>query len=171
MAQKRTEKDREYNRIYRLNHPGAAAAWKHRTGRARPMSEAKDCTLYLGVCIAETALSKFFDNIVRMPHENPGFDFLCGRGYKIDCKSSCINIRKPPRAPCWQFSIKRNKIADYFLCLALDNRENLIPQHVWLIPGHVVNDHKGLSIVNHPTSLEKWSLYEHPTDRVNVSLP
>lgn len=135
--------------------------------RWRPMESAKDCSMYLGIYIAERALSKFFDHIERMPINNPGFDFICGRGFKIDAKSSTMHNYKNTRGyKRWEFHIKRNMIADYFLCLAFDDRENLTPMHVWLIPGDVVGTKKNLQISNSPVSLAKWSQYERPLDRV-----
>ena len=50
------------------------------------------------------------------------FDLYDKDGYgKIDVKSSCLRKNV---ADSWIFSIKRNEIPDFFLCLALDNRKN-----------------------------------------------
>jgi hypothetical protein len=129
------------------------------------MSEAKYSALYLGIVVAERALSKMFDNITRMPPTNPGYDFVCGKGFKIDCKSACLYKRKG-QSPAWHFQLDLNKIADYFLCLAFDSRDNLVPMHVWLIPGSDVNTKWGFNIYNTTESLSKWSEYEKPLDRV-----
>lgn len=135
----------------------------HRKG-ARPMAQARDCALYLGVVVAERVLSTFFNNITRMRNGNPGYDFLCGRGFKIDAKSSCLKASHG--TPSWGFHIAKNKIADYFLCLAFDSRESLEPQHVWLIPGKVVNNLTGIYISRTNRSLSKWHAYEKPLDKV-----
>jgi hypothetical protein len=119
---------------------------------------------YLGVYIAERALSKFFDHIERMPYGNKGYDFLCGRGYKIDVKSS--TIRNCGCNTRWMFNTKKNKTADYFLCVAFDDRDNLDPKHVWLIPGHVVNNRGSVTITNSIKYIAKWSEYEKPLDKV-----
>lgn len=132
----------------------------------RPMSEAKDSPVYLGVYIGERILSKFFDNVQRMPHCNRGYDFLCGKGFKIDAKASCISLIPKSCSPRWRFHIRRHKVPDYFLCLGLDNRENLNPCHVWLFPGHVINNLDELSICDTPAKLSKWAAYEKPLDRV-----
>lgn len=120
--------------------------------------------MYLGIVIAEQALSKYFDQIERMPMNNPGYDFVCGRGFKIDVKSAClVTINK---VPGWHFTLKHNTVADYFLCLAFDNRESLQPQHVWLIPRSDVGDKVGLWVSSKPHLITKWSAYERPLDRV-----
>jgi hypothetical protein len=121
------------------------------------------CPSYLGIHVAERALSKFFKNITRMPMNNIGYDYVCGKGFKIDVKCSCIIHGD---VDYWHFTINENQIADYFLCLAFDNREDLTPMHVWLIPGHIVNTLKGFSISNRTRSLHKWSKYERPLDKV-----
>jgi hypothetical protein len=137
---------------------------EHET-RCVPMSENKKCSLYLGVHVAERALSKFFDHIERMPSGNKGFDFLCGRKFKIDVKSSCIRQSKI-QAPFWSFGIYHNTTADYFLCLAFDNRTDLNPLHVWLIPGKIVSKYSGFMIANTPERLAFWSKYERSLESV-----
>jgi len=87
----------------------------------------KDCGVFLGCHVAERILSHVFKDVDRMPYGNKGFDFICNKGYKIDSKSSCL------RHDIYWFQIKHNKIADYFLCIGFDNREDLNPQHIWLI--------------------------------------
>lgn len=122
----------------------------------------KGCAQWLGVHVAESVLSKLFKNVERAPLKNPGYDFKCGKGYLIDCKSSCLH----PSRNSWGFNINKNQIADYFLCLAFDNREDLNPLHIWLIPGEVVNDKTGIAIVNLESVLSKWSQYERLIEEV-----
>lgn len=142
---------REYQRTY-----------NHTKGKARPMSEAKDCSDYLGIHIAERILSKFFDNIERMPANNPGFDFKCSKGKRIDVKSACrLNGRN---RVVWNFNIRRNKTPDFFLCIAFDNRESLNPEHVWLIPAIELNTHNSVSISEGTT--DRWKGFEKPLDKV-----
>jgi len=93
----------------------------------RPLQEAKDSASYLGVYVAERVLSKYFDNIIKMPYGNPGYDFICGKGFKIDVKSACLYYQRGCY-PYWEFHIKRNNAADYFLCLGFDSRDMLNPQ-------------------------------------------
>lgn len=122
---------------------------------------------YLGVVVAEKVLSTMFEHVERMPNNTPGYDFICGKGFKIDCKSTC----KRKQAKCrnsyyYSFKIKSNKEADYFLCLAFDNRESLNPEHVWLIPGKEVNHHATIAITDNPKALKKWERYERPLEKV-----
>ena len=118
-----------------------------------PMSENKECSAFLGIHIAEKVLSKVFKDVKIMPNNNPGFDFRCNHGKTIDVKSACINIQGG-----WGFKIKRNTIVDYFLCIAFDNRENLNPLHVWLLPGNLINHLISTSICK--STLSKWDKYK-----------
>ena len=114
----------------------------------------RTCTLYLGVIVAERVLAEVFKNVERMPPRNPGYDFICGQGYKIDVKSACMRISRGS----WEFCIRRNTIADYFLFLAFDNRDDLNPVHLWLIPGAEVN-HLATATISKGT-INKWRQYE-----------
>ena len=125
-----------------------------------PYTENPKCALFLGIHIAERILSNYFDDITRMPYGNPGYDYICKRGYKIDVKSSTMCKDH------WNFSIKRNKIADYFLCIAFDNRESLTPIHLWLIPGSIINQKSSINVYSKEWSLSKWKQYEKSLDKV-----
>lgn len=131
--------------------------YTYRSGKRVPHETNPDCPLFLGVHVAEKTLSKVFKNVQRAKMHNPGFDFICGRGYKIDVKSSC-RITRGSIQDSWIFHIRKNKIADYFLCIAFDNRNNLNPEHLWLIPGEDVNNKTATSITESNTN--KWSKYE-----------
>jgi len=135
----------------------------------------KDCPSYLGVAVAEKVLSRFFNHIQRMPFNNSGYDFICGKGYKIDVKAACLHYPKTTITdnkyikkynPYWMFLLNRNQIADYFLLLAFSDRETLEPIHVWLIPASKINMQTGLTITNIPKALLKWQPYEKPLDKV-----
>jgi len=91
-----------------------------------PLGTNKKTALYLGVHIAEKVLSKIYKNVKIMPFGNPGFDFICGKGLKIDAKSSTL-ISNRSENPSWIFNIRRKKIPDLFLCLAFDNVNDLNP--------------------------------------------
>ena len=139
----------------RTNHITFGSAHSVRSGGFSNGSvNNKCCPDYLGVTVAEKVLSKVFKNVQRMPMNNPGFDFICGRGYKIDVKSAC----KLKDRNTWMFCINHNRIAGYFLVLAFDNRDDLNPLHVWLIPGRAVN-HLSILAISLST-IEKWSQYE-----------
>jgi hypothetical protein len=139
--------------------------YKHRKGLTRPLHECKDIPAYLGVHIAERVLSGFFEDVKRMPYGNPGFDFICKRGNKIDVKSSCLILRNDG-GKYWKFMIKKNQITDYFLCIAFDNRESLTPLHVWLVPSKNVSSQHAFHITDSEMSLKRWSDFEKPLDRV-----
>jgi len=152
---KRHEYSKKHFQEHKTEEMARSLAWKHRSGQHKAYSENKECALYLGI-IAERALSTFFAHIERMPMHNPGYDFICGKGFKIDVKSGCI-IKGYKH---WAFHIGHNAVADYFLCLGFDKRESLVPLHVWLIPGNVLNDHQTFSISNSQNSLSKWAQFE-----------
>jgi len=136
----------------------------HKRGKCKPFSENKECADYLGIHIAERILSKIFQNVDRMPNCNPGYDFICNKGYKIDVKSACLFKSK------WLFHIYNNKIADYFLLLAFDNRTDLNPIHMWLIRNNeiintrrtscIINEKLGVTIYNSNYGLSIYSKYE-----------
>jgi hypothetical protein len=148
------DRRRELNRKY-----------SYESGRNRgPMNENKTCSSFLGVHVAERVLSYVFKNVTRMPNNNPGYDFICNNGYKIDVKSACLQKDKNWNSSQWKFHIEKNKIADYFALLAFDNREDLNPVHWWLVPGNVVNDKIGIGIAI--TKLDKWEQYEQPINKV-----
>lgn len=136
--------------------------YRHRTGRAQPMSKNKECSVFLGVHVAERVLSHVFNGVERMPMNNAGYDFVCNNGYMIDAKSSCRRTRRD-HADSWRFGIRKNLTADYFICLAFDNRKDLNPEHIWLIPAGNINDRVALSITE--SRLDKWKQYEIPIDK------
>jgi hypothetical protein len=91
---------------------------------------------------------------------NPGYDFICNKGYKVDVKCS---VWHDDYGRYW-FNIYKNKIPDYYVFLAFNNREELKPEHLWLVPGDVVNNVDGVGI--HSSTLRKWFKYEQPIDRI-----
>ena len=148
----------------KTNIEKAKAGWTRANRKAgkRPMSENKECAAYLGVYVAERVLSHVFKNVQRMPYGNSGYDFICGRGYKIDVKSACKRMSRNQ----WTFHIRCNQIADYFLCLAFDNREDLNPLHIWLIPGDVLNHLKFTSVAS--STIHKWDAYKLDVEKVTA---
>jgi len=138
----------------------------HIRGISLPLSDNKECPNYLGVYIAERYLSKIWDNVTRMPYCNKGFDFICGKGYKIDVKCSCLCSSEYIINCFWNFRIHHNMVADYFLLLAFDNRIDLNPLHIWLIKGDeiinrgMLNHKEMLKIQNNSKLLSKLYIYE-----------
>jgi hypothetical protein len=136
---------------------------RNRNGTQTPLELAKDIGAYLGVYIAERLLAKIFKTTTRMPYGNPGYDFICGKGFKVDVKAACRRHRQhcPDR---WIFHIKKNIAADFFACFAMDNRKSLNPEHFWLFPADVVNQKHSLTIFE--DQLGHWKSYEQPLGHV-----
>lgn len=126
-----------------------------------PFNKNKDCPMFLGVHVAERVLSHVFKDVEVMPMNHPGYDFICARDKRIDIKSACF-LGKPPH---WHFNIFRNTTADYFLCLAFDNREDLNPLHAWLLPGEKFNHLMNASI--RPSTTYKWNKYQLDISKIN----
>ena len=120
----------------------------------------KLCASYLGVHIAERLLKHIYKNVEQMPYGNPGYDFICGKGYKVDVKSSCLRTNWNGN---WIFHIFKNTIADYFIFVAFDNRNDLNIEHVWIVPGYIVNDKTGISISK--SNIDNWKQYEQSIDQ------
>jgi len=145
----------------KTNLEKARSSWPraNRKQGHRPMCENRGCSLFLGVHIAERVLSRSFRDVERMPNNNPGYDFICNKGKKIDVKSSCLN-----KDGKWMFNITHNTIADYFLCLAFDNRTDLPPVHAGLIPGEKVNHLMGTGIS--PNTVCRWGEYRQDISKI-----
>jgi len=159
------EKARVGQRRWYHANPEKAKASTTRASRKkghRAFTENKECAMYLGVHIAERVLSHVFRDVERMPMHNPGFDFICSKDKWIDVKSACLSRIKHQH---WKFSINRNTIADYFLCLAFDNRENLTPLHAWLLPGPKFAHLSGTSIT--PNTIHKWDAYRLDISKIS----
>jgi len=149
------ECDNERNRLWREANPEKAQAtyrrYTYKKG-SRPLDENKECTLFLGIHVAERVLSHVFKDVEVMPRNNPGYDFVCNKGMKIDVKSSCLMKDKR-----WLFHTNHNTIADYFLCLAFDNREDLNPLYIWLLPAGDFKHLTGAGISY--ATVHKWDAY------------
>ncbi len=74
---------------------------------------------------------KTFEDPIKMPTNNPGFDWKCKKGEKIDHKGACLTY-SPRGSPKWMFHIEYNNIADWFILSAWDDIDSLIPLHIWL---------------------------------------
>lgn len=157
----------EYNKKWAKDNPEKNKKINERRSRKRghlPISENRDCACFLGVHVAERVLSNVFKDVVRQPHGNPGFDFICNNGKKIDVKSACL-YHGTKQEPYWNFMIRKNKIADYFLCLAFDNRDDLNPLHMWLLPAENFNNQVSAAISI--TKIYKWNEYNLNVDKVS----
>lgn len=146
--------------------------WTHDTGRNLPKELNKDCPAWFGDFICENYVMKTFEDPVKMVYGNPGYDWLCKRGEKIDHKGSCLMELNSNKTIGWQFHIRYNNIADYFTLSAWDNRDSLIPLHVWvfhkndIVRGRKFCKFENFGITNSPKTLkelEKWEV----TDRLD----
>ena len=139
--------------------------YTHSKGLNQPYDENKSCGLYLGVYIAEQILSNYFDSMKKAPMHTKGYDFICGNGFKIDVKSSSRRLNNHGKK-VWQFDLRCNQIADYFLLIAFSEREHLIPLHVWLVPSDLYRKHQKIGISDNSKSLDRWKQYEKPITEV-----
>ena len=121
-----------------------------------PHSKQPGCPNYTGLYIAETVLSKAF-SVMEKAHPHAPYDFICGKGYKVDSKCSLLLPNQGKKASRWMFRVIRNKVPDAFCFIALQNTSDTItdsPQiaYVWLIPGDALiegrplNDRMGISV-------------------------
>ena len=128
-----------------------------------PASDNKDCASWFGN-ISENYVMKTFEDPIPMPPNNPGFDWLCKKGEKIDHKSSCLNFHNTN--PDWIFSIRYNNIADWFILSGWDNRDSLQPMRVWIFhKNDIVRGYKfwrrdSFSITSTLYHLEEFEKYE-----------
>ncbi|MDD3474267.1 MAG: hypothetical protein PHP08_00005 [Candidatus Dojkabacteria bacterium] len=137
----------------------------HRLGISQPYDENEDCSLWLGIYIAERLLPEIFEEPKMMPRSNKGYDAICRLGYKIDVKSSCL--LNYGHSDHWHYGLTKNKTADYFIMFAFDNRKTLNLLHIWLIKGEEIfrngrklNDFTGISIINTESKLKNVEKYE-----------
>lgn len=140
----------------------------YKNGKHLPMNISKGSPIYLGVYIAENILPDIFESPEMMPYGNKGYDAVCKVGHKIDVKSSIFQHNNNR----WKFAINQNKIADYFLLIAFDNREELNVIHIWIIKSDEIigkrnlfrtkklNELETLVITNNNKNLTEFSKYE-----------
>jgi len=159
--QKNKEKIAEGNKKYYQEHKEEI---RKRTGQL-PMNKNKSCSSYLGVYIAERLCRHLFKDVEVMPYGNTGYDIVCNKGKLIDVKSSTTHLRHS-KYPFWAFRIDYNKIADFFILVVFDNRTDLNPLHIWMIPGKEINDKSGKSI--RPSTIHKWSQWERSAEEVQM---
>ena len=157
------KKTQEYSKKYNITHPKNTTKWNHKTGKCLPRLENKNCAPYLGY-ISEQIIAKIYLNVQIMPNNHVGYDFICLNNYTIDVKGSC-RIKRDKHADRWNFHIHKNKIPDYFACLAFDNRDNLNIEHFWLISGNVINNKIGIGISE--TNLFQWNQYRQSNEIIN----
>lgn len=128
------------------------------------MSENKNCTSYFGIEIAEKYVYTLFEDAIRMPNNNPGFDWICKKGEKVQHAARCLCKSKDSWV--WVFGIKYNNVTDYFILTGWDNRYSLNPLHVWIFhKDDIVRGRKfwrrdSFSIINRPEYLAEFQKHE-----------
>lgn len=147
---------------------------RHEKGINKPMDENLNCSMWLGYVVGECVLSQAFKLAEQAKYNNPGYDWVCNRKFKIDVKAVCIE----KGGNRWNFEIKSNKEADYFLLAGFDNRQDLNPLQTWLINGDArvtnnsgaftLHDRKKLSITNTPKSMKPYERYKISQDRMDL---
>lgn len=139
--------------------------WRWNNGIQVPMSENENCSYYFGIEIAEKYISALFDNPIRMSVNNPGFDWICKKGKRIQNKARCLEYHIN-RWIGWNFPIKYNNNTDYFIFSGWNNREDLEPMYMWLIhKDDIIRGRKlwrrdSFSITNKPEYLAELKKYE-----------
>jgi hypothetical protein len=103
--------------------------WMHDTGRCLPKEDNPYCSAWFSY-IGEYYVMKTFEDPIPTLYGNPGFDWKCKKGEKIDHKGSCLHTYRGWTG--WQFTVRWNNTADYFILSAWDNRYSLNPMHVWM---------------------------------------
>ena len=152
--QKHRSEKSEYDKKYYLKHKDEV---RQRTGQVS-MYENKLCSSYLGVVVAERLCRHLFKDVEVMPYGNTGFDIICNKGMKIDVKSKCTDYTNKSKIPRWKFTINYNIVADYFIFVAFDNRIDLNPLHMWMIPGKEINHRASKSIAL--SRIHKWDKWK-----------
>ena len=129
------------------------------------MYENKSCSSYLGIVVGERLCRYMFKDVEVMPHNNTGYDIVCNKSKKIDVKSACVTSTNDKYLH-WAFRIRHNTTADYFILVAFDNRTNLNPIHLWMIPGKEVNQKESISIS--PSTLHKWDKWKRDINNAQI---
>lgn len=146
--------------------------YEERGGRERQgsvsMYDNKDCSYYLGIVVAERLCHHLFKDVEVMSPTNPGFDIICNKGKKIDVKSSTAYVRQNKHSLVndWSFQIRENKVADYFICIAFDNRTDINPIHMWMIPGNEINHMPKIGISS--STIHKWDKWKRSIEEVQL---
>ena len=121
------------------------------------MYENKLCPAYLGIVIGERLIRHLFKDVEIMPFGFSGYDMICNKGKKIDVKTACIGLQNV-KYPRWEFHIDYNTTADFFILVAFDNIEMLNLLHIWMIPGHILNNQSGAQISL--STIHKWDKWK-----------
>lgn len=118
----------------------------------------ENCSVYFGN-IAEQIISEMYPDAQVMPAQSPGYDIIYNNN-KIDVKSAFTG----DKSGFWIFYIEKNVRADYFLCMAFDNRKDRTLVRVWLIPGNIVNCKDTITMSK--SNIKRLSKYEQSFNEI-----
>lgn len=155
------------------DHNEQLKEWRYKTGRSLPAEDNPECSSYFGD-FTESLMIQTFEDVIKMPYGNPGFDWICKNGDKIDNKGVCLGYNIYNNWSGWRFTIRYNNIADWFILSAWDNRSSLNPLHVWafhkndMVKYRIGNqnvlkrfcDRELIAIPNTPEGLKEFEKYE-----------
>ena len=151
------KKGKTISKIHSTEKEPLVDGWK-----SKVLTTNENCSVYFGN-IAEQIISKMYPGVQVMPAQNPGYDVIYNNN-KIDIKSAFTGDKNGN----WVFYIKKNALADYFLCMAFTNREDRVLIRSWLIPKGIINSKNRITI--RKSRLRKWSKYEQPLDEILKTL-
>lgn len=123
--------------------------WRYESGKGLPEEFREDCPSWFGN-FTENLMIHRYPGAIRMPRNNPGFDYLWN-GIKIDNKSRCLDYID--ECLYWTFPIRRNNIADKFTLSGWNSRESLNPMYSWEFDK---NDMVRIGKGNNPPKIEFW---------------
>lgn len=166
---------RDINKKYNRDHKEEVAIHNKKYNREHkdeirqkgghlPMHENKSCALYLGIVVAKRLCRHLFKDVEVMPNNNTGYNIICNKGKKIDVKSACITFSG--KYPRWLFRINKNTTADFFILIAFDNRIDLNPLHMWMIPVNEVNHLLRTSIFL--STIHKWDKWKQDINNAQL---
>jgi len=138
---------------------------------------------YIGEDIFKIFLLTIFEYVKQQYSSNRGFDFICknprqgfidkysqfkleiGKEYRFDSKSVLIKgCNNSDKWFGWQFNIRYNNIADYFILCGY--KDNFNPIHIWvfnkndIIYGRKFWMRENITIANNPYKLGIFKSYE-----------
>lgn len=128
------------------------------------MTKNKKCPKFLRISIGGRLCKHYFRDVEIMPRSERGYDIVCNKGKKIDVKMSCATLKKNSKNQSFNFKIEKNKTADHFILIALDNGNDINILNLWIVPAHEINNKS--NITTSIKTMHKWDKWK----RDNVEL-
>lgn len=117
-------------------------------------SASRHGTIRFGFGITNEMFQELYPDAEQAGFFDKGYDFILN-GKKIDVKGATQGGDMH-----WHFSIKNNKIADFFYLMLFDSRPEYNLVGSYMIPGAVINHLTGVSISENAIWFGKWKDYE-----------